>query len=51
MPLPGLSWGEAAEDVALARTAAVVERFDEGEGLGAGGGPVRSCPGPDLFSE
>lgn len=49
MPLPGLSWGEVAEDLVLA--AAVIERLDEGEDLGVGGGPVRPCTGSDLFFE
>lgn len=48
MPLPDLGRGEAAEGLALAQ-AAVVKGLDEGEGLGAGGGPVGPDAGADLF--
>ena len=51
MSLSGLGWGEVAEDFVLAQTAAVIEGLDEGEDLGASGGPVRPCPGADLFFE
>lgn len=51
MPLPGLSRGEAAEDLVLAQAAAVVEGLDEVEDLGAGGGPVGPDPGSDFLLE
>jgi hypothetical protein len=47
MALPGLSWGEVAEDLAFTQAAAVVEGLDEGEDLGTGGGPV----GPDARAD
>src|SRR5690349_4382035 len=51
VPLPGLGWGEVAEDFVLAQTAAVVEGLDEGEDLGAGGGPVGPDANADLLFE
>lgn len=51
MSLPGLGRGEVAEGLVLAEAAAVVEGLDEGEDLGAGGGPVGPDAGADLFLE
>ncbi|GFH35820.1 hypothetical protein SCWH03_20420 [Streptomyces pacificus] len=51
MPLSGLGRGEVAEGVVFAQAAAVVEGLDEGEDLGAGGGPVGPAPGADLLLE
>ena len=45
MPLPGLGRCEVSEGLVLAQAAAVVEGLDEGEDLGAGGGPVGPGPG------
>lgn len=51
MPLPGLGRGEVTEDLVLAQAAVVLEGLDEGEDLGAGGGPVGPGPSSDLFFE
>ncbi|MGX1855411.1 hypothetical protein [Streptomyces sp. NPDC055299] len=49
--LPGLGWGEVAEDLVLAQAATVVERLDKVEDLGSGRGPVRPDAGANLFFE
>ncbi|MFD7291557.1 hypothetical protein [Streptomyces sp. NPDC059863] len=45
MSLSGLGWGEVAEDLVLAQTAAVVEGLDEGKDLGESGGPGQAMSG------
>jgi hypothetical protein len=51
VPLPGLGWGEVAEDFVFAQAATVIERLDEGEDLGAASGPVWPDATADLFFE
>lgn len=51
VPLPGLSRREVAKDLVFAQSAALVERLDEGEDFGAGGGPVGPDTSADLFLE